>query len=233
MLTIDSSREVSTRCPRPVRCRASSASRIPCAEKIPAEQIADRDSYPRRTALLGAGHAHQTRHSLCDLIEARKVAQRPGRAEPRDAACNDARVARRQILVIESNRLHHAGPEVIDNYVGGVDEPHQDFATLWFFDRDAETFLRPIRAQKKIIVAALALPHLAARILDGLDLEDRRAVIAENLRAEWPRKIPGQIDHLDSVKRGSLLIHCAQSLPGDIGVFLSLRNVCRADPSNR
>ena len=38
MLTIDSSSEVSTRWPRPVRWRASSASRIPCAAKMPARR---------------------------------------------------------------------------------------------------------------------------------------------------------------------------------------------------
>src|ERR1700676_507006 len=46
-----------------------------------AEQIADRDADAGRTALDGAGHAHQPRHSLRDLIEAGKIAQRAGRSE--------------------------------------------------------------------------------------------------------------------------------------------------------
>src|SRR5215469_18441694 len=62
----------------------------PVGGKDAAEQVADRESDPRRAALGGSGDAHEPRHSLRDLIEAREVAERSGRAESGYAARNDA-----------------------------------------------------------------------------------------------------------------------------------------------
>src|ERR1700722_9722393 len=51
-----------------------------------AEQIADRDTDAGRSAGRRPGHAHQAGEALRDLIEARRIAHRATRAEPRDAA---------------------------------------------------------------------------------------------------------------------------------------------------
>ena len=95
-----------------------------------AEQVADRDSDPRRSALRCAGHAHQPRHALRDLIEAGIVAQRPGRAEARDAAGDDARIACRQCLVAEAHRIDDAGAEIVDHDIGRIDQPFQQRAAV-------------------------------------------------------------------------------------------------------
>ncbi len=101
------------------------------------EQIADGDADAGRPAFDGSGHAHQARHPLRDLIEAREIAQRPGRTEARDGAGDDARVAQRERFVVKPERLHDAGAEVVDDHVGGVDHAGQDFAPLGFFDGDS------------------------------------------------------------------------------------------------
>src|SRR5271154_1618654 len=171
-----------------------------------ADQIADGDAGAGRPALDGPRHAHQTRHPLRDLIEAGEIAQRAGRAEARDRACNDARVARRERFVIEPESLHDAGAKVVDHHVGAVDEPHQDFAAFRRFDLEADTFLRSIGRKKEITVRALAVAaELAARIFDRLDLQDLRAVVAEDLRAERAGKVARQIDDFYPRQRGRLM----------------------------
>src|SRR5271154_3243552 len=172
------------------------------------EQIANRDADPRRPALDRARHAHQTRHPLRDLIEAGEIPQRSGRSEARDRAGDDARIAHRERFVVESERLHDAGAEVVDDDVGAVDEAYEDFAARRCLDRDADAFLRSICREKKITVGPLAVTavaQLAARILDRLDLENLGSVVAKDLRAEWTGEVARQIDNFDSRQRRLLL----------------------------
>ena len=107
----------------------------------------------------------------------------------------------RESFVVEADRLHDAGAEVVDDDVGGVDQAHQDFAALGFLDREPDTFLRSIGGEEEVAVVTLgvaAVAQLAARIFDRLDLENLGAVIAEDLRAERTGQVSREIDDLDS-----------------------------------
>ena len=110
----------------------------------------------------------------------------------------------REGFVVEANRLHNAGAEVVDHDVGSIDQAHQDFAALGFLDRNPDAFLRSIGGEEEIAVVTLgvaAVAQFAARIFDRLDLEDFGAVIAEDLRAERTGQVAREIDDLDSRKR--------------------------------
>src|SRR5208282_3503847 len=143
------------------------------------EQVADRDSDPRRPALAAAGHAHQSRHSLRDLVEAGKVAQRSGRAEARDAATDDARIACGQLRVAETHRIHDTGAEIVDHDVGRIDQPFHQRAAFGTLEVDLDALFRSIRAQEKIAVDAAGVPELRARAAHRFDLEDFGAIVTE------------------------------------------------------
>src|SRR5579859_5977187 len=113
-----------------------------------AEQIADRDTNARWPARGGASHAHQAGETLRNLIEARRIAHRATRAEARDAARDHARIARGELLVAEADRLHHAGPEVVDDDIGAVNQALQRGAALGRLGRNLDALLGAIGAQE-------------------------------------------------------------------------------------
>src|SRR5271167_3465621 len=185
---------------------ASAMTRFECEQdtlrRIDAtQQIADGDADAGGATRGGAGHTHQAGEALRNLVEARVVAHRTGRAEARNAACDDARVARRNLFVAEADRFHHARPEVVDDNVGAVDQPLQDGATLGRLGRDLDTLLRAIGAEEEVGVFAALVPHLAARAFDRFDLENFGAVVAQYLGAERPGKVAREVNDFDPGER--------------------------------
>src|SRR5579875_428941 len=159
----------------------------PLHREDPAQQIADRDTGPRWTALDRAGHAHQAGHALGYLIEARIVAQRPGRAEARNTATDDARIARRQLVVTEADFLDDAGAEIVDQDVGRVGQAAQNPQSLLLLDIEHDAFFRAIAAQEEVIVRATARSQLGAGIAGRLDFDHLGSVIAQDLRGKGSR----------------------------------------------
>ena len=69
--------------------------------------------FPRRTARL-AGDRHDARHALRHQIEAAFAARRPGLPVAGNRRVDQPRVHRRQRVVPEAERRHHAGTIVLD-----------------------------------------------------------------------------------------------------------------------
>ena len=78
----------------------------------------------------GAGVGDHPAHRLGDHVVGRPRRVRAGTgarvAEAADRAVHQLRVGLAQHLVAESQRLHHAGAEVLDDDVGRVDQATQD-----------------------------------------------------------------------------------------------------------
>jgi hypothetical protein len=71
---------------------------------------------------------------------------------------------------------------------------------------DLDAFLRAIRTQEEIVVFARIFAEVGARSLDRLDFDDLRAVVAEDLSAEWTRQVAGEADYLGVANGGASLI---------------------------
>ena len=61
-----------------------------------------------------AGHRHDARHALRDQIEAPFESMRPGLAVARDRRVDEARIERRQLLIVDAECRHDTGPIVLD-----------------------------------------------------------------------------------------------------------------------
>src|SRR5579863_5948196 len=166
-----------------------------------AEQIADRDTHPRRPARLASGHAHQAGEALRDLIEAGVVAQRTVRTEARDATGDDPWIAPRQGCVTEAHRLHHAWAKIVDDHVGRIEQLLQHRAALRIARRDLHALLRAVRAHEKVRIPAAVAAYLGARAFDRFNLDDLGAVVAKNLRAKGTREVAREVDHFEAGQR--------------------------------
>src|SRR5665213_1946470 len=71
-------------------------------QEEPGAQIVDRDADPHRPLPGEAGDRHQAAHALGDLVDAGALGVRPGLAEARDAAVDDARVDLLHRLVVDA-----------------------------------------------------------------------------------------------------------------------------------
>ena len=67
---------------------------MPCAANMPGDDVGDRDAEPERRAIGVAGDAHQPALGLHHRVVSRLVPPRPGLAEARDRAVDDAAGAR-------------------------------------------------------------------------------------------------------------------------------------------
>ena len=92
----------------------------------------------QRRAFFVAGHAHHARQALDDLVVRRRVAHRTALPEARNRAVHKPRIDRAQLRVAQSQPVHHARAEVLDQHVGRGDQaPQHGLAGVRFqVDRD-------------------------------------------------------------------------------------------------
>ena len=91
-LIIDSSSDVCTHWPRPVRSRAISAASTPLREDRAGGGVGDRDADARRSGARRAGDAHHAAEALRDLVDTRTLRVRTVLTEARDARVDEPRV---------------------------------------------------------------------------------------------------------------------------------------------
>jgi hypothetical protein len=125
----------------------------------------------------------------------------PGRAEARDAAHDEARVALQQLRRREAERGEHARAEVLHQHVGAGDQPRQHLASLGPREIERERALAAVRTEEEVGVAGRrAGAELApARRLDAHHV---CAVIGEQLRAERAREVAREVDDADAGEGG-------------------------------
>src|SRR5581483_4442242 len=95
-------------------------------QEHPGAEVVDGDADTPRAAAGRAGDAHESAHTLGDLVDARALPVRAVLAEARDRAHHDARVDLPQRLVVDLQPVLHVGAEVLDDDVGLLDEPVED-----------------------------------------------------------------------------------------------------------
>jgi hypothetical protein len=145
-----------------------------------------RNRTANETAILIAGHRHDAAEGLQDDIIARRILQRSGAAEPRNAAMDQPIVQRPKRRRIDPQPFGYAGPEAFDRNIGGFRQRMNDSASLFGFQIDRDTALVAVGAEKyrsetgggkrRPAPGFVALPH-------RLHLDDLGAKIAEILRA--------------------------------------------------
>ena len=138
---------------------------------------------------------HHARTRLQQRIEAGLIVIGSAISERVDRHIDDARVARRQALIVEAELAHPAGAQILDHDVGLVDEPVDDFAA-----RGRSRDLR--KAALALVPAEKAEAEMTKRIaLEALDLDNFGAELREYHRAVRSRDVAGEVEHRDAVER--------------------------------
>ena len=111
-------------------------------------EIADGHAVAGRLATRMAGDAHHTRHALRDLVEAGPAAIGTGPAHARDAAVDDLRVRRPDVVVAEAHRLGRPRLEVLDHDIGLRRDPAHRLKTRFVAKIDSEAALVAVDAEE-------------------------------------------------------------------------------------
>ena len=112
-----------------------------------------------------------------------------------------------QLLVAQAEPIHHAGAEVLDQHVGGRDEPLQHVLAAVGLQVERDRLLAAVLGQERrahqLLVERRVGAELARQIavLGHLDLDHLRAEQRELVGAERPGQHVGQIEHPDSRQR--------------------------------
>src|SRR2546430_9996103 len=110
----------------PVEQRVADAER----GEDPGREVEERDAgSDRRTAGL-SGDRHDAAERLHEGFVSGAVLPRPGPSERRDRAVDQPRVERGQGLVAETEALHRARPEILDEHVGALDQIPKDVSAF-------------------------------------------------------------------------------------------------------
>src|SRR2546425_4853503 len=164
-------------------------------------------------ATLLAGVAHETARRLQDQVHAWLLREWAARPEGSDRAVDEARVRGVERLGAEAVALHHAGAEILDQYVRLRDQPaHQRGARL-LADVDGEPTLvavQPLEVEAADLgrEAAGAVGVADAVAAAGLlHLDDVGAQVAEQRRAPRARRLVREVDDTDASQRRVPLRH--------------------------
>ena len=113
--------------------------------------------------------------------------QRPGFAVAGDRAVDQARIERRESLVVDAEALGHAGPEVVHEHVRRLDQPQQRFAAFGTLEIEHDAQLAAIDAEERAILR-LQRRRILAQVVAArrLDLDDVRALVGEQRAAVRP-----------------------------------------------
>jgi hypothetical protein len=190
-----SSIEISTFWPRFVRCRASSASVIR-AGRHPATRSA-MDAAPHGRAAGLAGDRHHAAECLHHGLVAAIVGARPSPPERRDRAVDETWLDLGQRFIAEAERLHGAGPEVLQHHVALAGQALEQLAALGSLQIHRDALLAAVdRHEVRRFAAQERRPRARVVALARLlDLDDLGAHVTEDHRAERPGQHPREIQH--------------------------------------
>src|SRR2546427_10630599 len=122
-------------------------------------QIRDGNPDAHRSLAGDARDGHQAAHALSDLIDAGPVAIGPALAEARDAAVDQPRVDRAQVLVVDAQSPLHVRAVVLDDDVGLARQLLEDGHALGLAEVERHP---PLVAVQVLEVEAMAGPPQAA-----------------------------------------------------------------------
>ena len=127
---------------------------------------------------------------------------RPALAVAGDRAIDQPRIDLAQRPGPETEPRHHAGPELLDQNVGALDQRHQPGAVGFVLEIEHQALLAAVEHGEHralAVEARLVAAHvLAAR---PLDLDHLRARLGEHQGGERPRQERGEVEHQDVGER--------------------------------
>lgn len=166
--------------------------------------ISHTGSHPDGVRGVGPGDGHQTAHGLRDDVEGRPVpvGAVPARlvAEAANRGVDQAGIAGREGVVVETEAVHDAGGEVLDDDVGVVDQAQQYVAGLGLLQVQHERPLVAIgRLEHPAVVAGFVVGGERAGVAEEvaarrLHLDHVGALVGEQRRAERPGEGLGEVD---------------------------------------
>ncbi len=164
-------------------------------------EVRHRDAHARRLGARQPGDAHQPAHALRDLVDATALGVRARLPEAGDRAEHDAWVAGVDRLVVEAEARLHRRAHVLDQDVGGVDQPEQQLTPLFRLEVEGQ---RALVAVEVLEVGAAAGAEDRARVLGvhrHFDPDHVGAPVGELPDARRPGARDRQVDDADVVER--------------------------------
>ena len=193
----------STLRPSPVVARPTSAADTACAiaqpvslSAMPLRIIAGSPVRGSRSAIA------ESRHRLDHVVVRGVAGLRSGRAEADDRDVDEVRPRRPHRFVIDSERLRRRRSVVVHDDVGPVEQPLEHRTRLGELEVEHD---RPLRSVEVRVVRGESVgagAEVADRVATGrLELDHVGALIAEDHRAERPRHVRRDVEHLDAAER--------------------------------
>ncbi len=177
-------------------------------EQVARRQVVDRNADAHRPLARQAGDRHQPAHALRDLIDPGAQPVRAVLPEPADAAVDDARVHRLDVVVRHLQPMLHLGAHVLEDDVGSLRQPHERGVSLGRLQVQSD---RALVAVQVLEVEAMAVAGDLLTVGRGrLDLDDIGAPVGEMPHRGGPRAGMCQVQHLQSAQRqaGLRLAQC-------------------------
>ena len=129
-----------------------------------------------RMNVLRPGHRHDAGGGLDDVVIGGLVATRAVLAERRERGVDQPRIDRRKRVVAKPQRLERAGPVVLDEHVGGLDELFQNFAVALLLEVERHRALvRGLREERRAHLGVVERLVGAASRGSGRDRWDPRS----------------------------------------------------------
>jgi hypothetical protein len=149
--------------------------------------------------------AHEPAHALNEIVVARFVLVRTVMTEARQRAIDEARILRRQGIVIEAVAGERAGLEVLDDDMGAPCQPFDERRPFGLREIDGDGALVAVGGKEIGGVAALKKRRPEGARLVALarlfDLQNLGAQIAQDLRGPRSRQHAAQIEDSDMRQR--------------------------------
>src|SRR3989454_4616306 len=199
-----------------------------------AREVGDRHARDRGSPSVEApGDGQQAGERLEVDVVPREIFVRPILAVSREGAVDQLRIPHREGIVVRAQTSHDAGPELLHDDVRAACEFSEDFLPLDGLQVDRERTLPAVHHREGIrdlVDEWRHRSHVVAE-LRVLDLDDVRAEVAQELRAERPREEAREIQDRDALEgrrhggsksRSRYQSSCTADLP--VAVLRCIRN---------
>ena len=144
---------------------------------------------------------HDAAHPLRDQVEAATPGMGPIIAETGELGVDEARVDLAQIFKAESGARHHRRPVILDQHVDAGDELEKQPLSFGLLVIEGDALLVTIDvAEIGVALAAVAPGAHRIAFAGALELDHLGAHVGEDHRAERPRHVLGQIEHLQAMQ---------------------------------